>query len=159
MKLHRLIIAAAIAAAALLTTAPAHAREMSLGLNAGYASYNDGAYAAINFKIDLAKHVRLAQELGYAFRNEGKSAFLMSVDVDFPFRVAKGFNIYPLCGFTLNSWSYKGHDDNATRAGVDIGGGFDFYVTRNLKLNLQAKYSLMNDTDGAFVGAGIAYVF
>lgn len=153
---------AAVTAALILTAgafeASAEAGEKTLGIAAGFSSYNNGGYADIYFHYALAQHVRIAPEIGYGFRNEGKSLFELSVDAQFPFRVAKGFNLYPFAGITYNNWSY--HDDgHASRAGLDLGGGAEAYLTSNLKLNLQIKYSMMNDTSGAFINLGIGYVF
>lgn len=132
--------------------------EMSLGIAGGVATYNDGGYVKAFYQYTFAPHIRIAPEVGYVFRNQGKSAFEMSVDMHFPFRLAKGFDVYPLAGLTLNNWNYK-HSDSTTKVGADFGAGFDLYLTSNLKLNLQGKYSLMNDTDGGFFDMGIAYVF
>lgn len=143
---------------ALPTEANAKGGEKTLGIAGGFATYNDGGYTDIYFQYSFADHLRIAPELGYVFRNEGKSAFEMSVDMHFPFRVARGFAVYPLVGFTFNNWSY-GEDHHASRAGVDFGAGFDIYLTSNLKLNLQGKYSAMNDTGGGFINMGIGYVF
>ncbi|MBO4965728.1 MAG: hypothetical protein J6C81_05625 [Muribaculaceae bacterium] len=154
-------VSIALLACAFFTAVPsADARrgEKSVGINGGYASYNDGGYAALNFQYSFADHVRIAPEIGYVFRNKGCSAFEASIDMHFPFRLAKGVGIYPLTGLTLNDWNYR-DDGHATRLGVDFGAGFDFYLTSYLKLNAQAKYSLMNDTGGWFAGVGIGYVF
>lgn len=132
--------------------------EMTLGIAGGYATHNDGGYADIYFQYTVAPHVRIAPEVGYVFRNEGESAFVCSFDMQFPFRLAKGFNIYPLAGLTLNSWNPE-HHDNYTRVGADFGAGFDIYLTSNFKLNLQGKYSLMNDCSGGFFNMGFGYVF
>ena len=132
--------------------------EKTLGIAGGYASHNDGGYANMFFQYTFAPHVRLAPEIGYIFSNDDKSAFECSVDVHFPFRVARAFNLYPLTGLTLNSWTYK-HGGHCTHAGFDFGAGFDLYMTSSLKLTIQGKYSLMNDTSGAFIQMGIGYVF
>lgn len=132
--------------------------EMTLGVMGGFATYNNGGFMDAYFQYNIIDHVRIAPDLGYAFRNDGKSAFLLDVDVHFPFRLAKGFGIYPLVGFTFNNWSYY-NDGNASRAGANFGAGFDIYLTSYLKLTLQGKYSLMNDTGGGFFGMGIGYVF
>lgn len=147
-------------AAASICSVPAfaHAGEKTLGIAGGYASHNNGGEANIYFHYSFSQHVRIAPEIGYVFRNEGKSAFECSVDMHFPFRVARGFKVYPLTGVTLNNWSYE-HGGHITRGGLDFGGGFDLYLTSSLKLNLQGKYSLMNDTSGCFVQMGIGYVF
>lgn len=132
--------------------------EKTLGLAGGFATYNDGGYADIYFQYSFANHFRIAPEIGYIFRNDGISGFEMSVDMHFPFRIARGFGIYPLVGFTFNNWDYY-DDGHASRAGADFGAGFDIYLTSNLKLNLQGKYSVMNDTSGGFFNMGIGYVF
>lgn len=140
-------------------TATAAAKgEKTLGVAGGYASYNNGGQANVYFQYSFSSHVRLAPEIGYVFRNEHKSAFECSVDVHFPFRLARGFNVYPLTGLTLNNWTYE-HGKHLTRGGFDFGAGFDLYMTSSLKLNLQGKYSLMNDTSGCFLQMGIGYVF
>ncbi len=146
-------------ALALPTSAYSQVGEKTLGFAGGYASHNGGGYADLYFQYTFAPHLRLAPEIGYVFRNEGKSAFVCSVDLQFPFRIARGFNIYPLTGVTLNNWEYEHHDGHATRAGFDFGGGFDIYMTSQLKLNLQCKYSLMNDTGGCFLNMGIGCNF
>lgn len=153
------IVAAVCAVGMMFAAQPALAQrgEKALGLKGGFSTKNDGGVAAVYFHYTLHKHIRLAPEIGYMFRNNGMSGFECCVDVHFPFRMARGFNIYPLMGVTLNNWDWQ--SDSATRFGFDIGGGVDIYMTTNLKLTLQGKYSMMNDFGGGFFDAGIAYVF
>lgn len=154
-------LTAAVAFASLtLAPLPAHAErgEKTLGVAPGYASYNNSGTASLYFQYTCAEHVRIAPEIGYVFQHEGKSGFTCSADVQFPFRLARGFNVYPLAGITLNNWSYS-HGDHATRGGFDIGGGVDLYMTPQFKLNIQSKYSAMSDTGGCFVSLGLGYVF
>lgn len=161
MGIKRAIGLIAVAVAALFVVMPeaeAQRGEKTLGIAGGYATYNSGGYANLFFQYTFASHVRIAPEVGYIFRNEGKSGFEMSVDMHFPFRIARGFGAYPLAGVTFNSWKYSGAG-SANRVGLDFGAGFDIYLTTNLKLNVQGKYSLMNDTDGGFIDVGIGYVF
>lgn len=132
--------------------------EKTLGVSGGYATYNDGGYANVYFQYSFANHFRIAPEIGYVFRNDGKSAFEFSVDMHFPFKIARGFGVYPLVGFTFNNWEYQGAG-HASRAGADFGAGFDIYLTSYLKMSIQGKYSLMNDTGGGFFGFGMGYVF
>lgn len=141
------------------TSASAQKGEFTLGVNGGYATHNDGGYTNLFFQFTPINHVRLSPEIGYVFRNDGKSAFNLAVDVHFPFKLGKGVAVYPLVGFVFNSWDYGKHSDNLNRAGADFGAGFDFYLTNYLKLSLQGKYSLMNDVSGGFIGMGIGYVF
>lgn len=139
-------------------TANAQRGDKTLGVMGGFATYNDGGFMKAYFQYSVLDHIRIAPDIGYVFRNDGASAFLLDVDVQFPFRIARGFGIYPLVGFTFNNWSYE-HHDNESRAGGNIGAGFDINLTSYLKLTLEGKYSFMNDTGGAFFGMGIGYVF
>ncbi len=157
----KLLRTAGIAAIfALVATLPAAAQrgEKTLGIAGGFASYNNGGKASVFFQYSFSQRVRLAPEIGYVFRNEGKSGFIIDVDVHIPFRLAKGIGIYPLVGLAFNDWSYVG-DGHNSRVGFNFGGGLDFYMTSTLKLNVQGKYSAMNDTGGGFIQMGIGYVF
>lgn len=151
-------IALLVGVAAVPQEAYAQRGEKTLGVAGGFATYNNGGYANLYFQYSFADHVRIAPEIGYIFRNEGKSGFEMSVDMHFPFKIARGFGVYPLAGLTFNNWTYH-HDGHASRLGADFGAGFDIYLTSNLKLTLQGKYSLLNDTGGGFFDMGIGYVF
>ena len=163
MKKNRLSSAvAALALAVVAMFAPQQASaqtgEKTLGVAGGFATYNNGGYADIYFQYTFAPHFRIAPEVGYIFRAEGCSGFETSVDLHFPFRIARGFGIYPLAGLTFNNWTYKG-DGHLSRFGGDFGLGFDFYLTQNFKLSVQGKYSLLNDTGGGFFNVGFGYVF
>lgn len=133
--------------------------EKSLGVNGGYAGYNEGGYMSVSFNWEFANHFRLAPDIGYAFRNQGKSAFFFDIDMQFPFKLVRGFGIYPLAGLTVNNWHYSGTNSSTTRAGGNVGLGFDIYFTSYLKLNVQGKYSIMDDLSGCFIGMGVSYVF
>lgn len=132
--------------------------EKSLGISGGYATYNNSGFANLFFQYSFTDHIRLAPEVGYVFRNEDKSAFEISTDLHFPFRIAKAVNVYPLVGLTYQNWhNYSG--DNLSQFGGDFGGGFELYLTPNLKLNLEGKYSWLKRTSGGFFDLGVAYIF
>lgn len=152
------VVAAALCLLVASMPAAAQSGEKTLGVAGGFSTYNNGGYAGIYFQYSFADHIRLSPELGYVFRNKNVSAFAMSLDVQFPFRIARGFGVYPLAGLTYNNWSYQpgGH---LSRLGADVGAGLDFYMTSSFKLTLQGKYSMMNDTSGGFFNLGFGYVF
>ncbi len=157
----RKIISAIILILVALAT-PIHAQnlkgEKTLGVSGGYASYNNGAYTSIYFQYSFSRHFRIAPDIGYIFRHEGKSAFNLNIDAHVPFRLAKGFSIYPLAGFTFNNWNYIS-DKSTSRAGLNLGAGLDIYLTSFLKMTINGKYSFMNDTSGAFAGLSLGYMF
>lgn len=161
-KMKAKIICVAVALLGLMMINPievsAQKGEKTLGVSGGYATYNDGGYANLYFQYSFANHIRISNEIGYVFRNDAKSAFEFSIDMQFPFKIARGFGVYPLVGFTYNNWEIQG-SGHASRAGADFGAGFDIYLTSYLKMTIQGKYSVMNDTSGAFFGLGMGYVF
>ncbi|MCM1152763.1 MAG: porin family protein [Muribaculum sp.] len=139
-------------------TVSAQKGEMSLGIGGGYVTYNNSGYAKVFYQYSITDHLRLAPEVGYMFKNEGKTGVEISVDLQAPFRIVKGIKVYPLVGATMNNWNYTS-DGSITRFGGDIGAGFDFYMTPNLKIGLQGKYAIMKDASGWFADLGVAYVF
>lgn len=151
-------VAVAICLLGVTVSASAQRGEKTFGVAGGMATYNNGGYAGFYFQYSFSDHVRLAPELGYVFRNKNTSAFAMSLDVQFPFRVARGLGVYPLAGLTYNNWSFQ-DNGHASRLGADLGAGVDFYLTSSFKLTLQGKYSMMNDTSGGFIDLGFGYVF
>lgn len=158
--LKRFMMATAMLLASVCGVNVIHAQGIAtVGMAAGFATYNDGGYANVFLQIPVVQHVRVAPEIGYIFRNKGLSGFEASCDVQFPFLIARGFTIYPLMGLTYNYWKCQHSDASANRVGFDIGAGIDIMLAKNLKLIIQGKGSLMNDTGGGFFCAGIGYTF
>ena len=91
MKRIKLLAVAVIALIGALAPASAQAQrgEKTLGVMGGFATYNDGGFTDVYFQYSFANHFRLAPDLGYVFRNDGKSAFVLDVDLHFPFRIVK----------------------------------------------------------------------
>lgn len=166
-------MASALVAAASLICAPgaSAAHEKSMGVCGGFSSYNTGGYAKVYFDYSFHRHFRTSFSLGYSFRagkhytddtppelQGDRSAFLLDLDLHFPFRVAKAFYLYPFTGFCYNNWSYTTGTD-LSRAGGNFGLGAELVMTPNLKINIEGKYALMKDTSGFFAGIGFAYIF
>lgn len=154
-----LILTAILILASLAGTASAQKGEKCLGIAGGFASYNTSGFTDVYFQYSFSKHVRIAPEIGYIFRNNNKSGFQASIDMHFPVAIAKAVNIYPLAGITFNNWNYASDDNSVSRGGFDVGMGFDIYFTPHLKMTIQGKYSLMKDVHGAFAGVGLGYIF
>lgn len=132
--------------------------ENVLGVSGFYCSYNNCGGLGAYYQHSFSSHVRLQPEVGFVFSNKGRSAITISADMHFPFKIGGGIRVYPLVGLTYNNWHYT-NSDNVSRIGGDLGAGFDFYMTRRLKLNLQGKYSFMDKISGAFINFGIGYIF
>lgn len=136
----------------------AASHEKTVGIGGGFATYNHAGFGKLYFQYSFIPLVRIAPEIDYVFRHDNTTGFSVSVDCQFPFKIIPGFKFYPLAGITYNSWSPQDLP-HINQGGVDIGGGFDLYITHSLKFSLQGKYSLMKECSGAFFDLGIGYVF
>ncbi|MDE5976495.1 MAG: hypothetical protein K2G69_08095 [Muribaculaceae bacterium] len=151
-------ISLAIIIMSIPSDAKAGNHEKTLGIGGGFCTYNHAGYGKMFFQYSFIPLVRIAPEIGYVFPHNNISGFEASVDVQFPFRIVGGFKFYPLAGITMNNWSYK-ESPRVTRAGFDVGGGFDLYFTSSLKMSIQSKYSFVKETKGVYLDLGIGYVF
>lgn len=133
--------------------------EKMLGVKGGYATFNNSGYSAIVFQYSFAEHFRISPQASYIFSHNNISGFEFSIDMHFPFRVTKGIKLYPLAGVTFNNWIWQHPKTTENRFGLNVGGGADFYITNNLKISAQAKYSWLKNTDGGFFDIGIGYLF
>lgn len=132
--------------------------DMTLGLNGGFTNGNHSGYAGLYFRYSFAKHIRIQPSVEYVFKHKGQSAFDFNLDMQFPFRISKGFHVYPLGGMTFNTWDID-PGGTISHFGGNAGAGFDLNFTSTLKVSVEAKYSFMVSTPGVYIGAGIGYNF
>ncbi len=170
-----LIIGAVSAAALAFSTPSACAQiqkgEKSFGPKIGYVSHNKSAVAGLVFQYTFSQPLRISPEIGCAFRNNDEDAFLVDLNFHVPFGIvdSEKVAIYPLAGLAFNSWSRHGvkpdeADDvdvttHTNRFGANLGAGFDLRCSSTLRLNLEAKYTLIKSYSALYLTAGISYVF
>lgn len=142
--------------------------EKSFGPRVGFASRNTSASAGLVFEYSFSRHVRIAPQAGIIFRHKNLDALTIDIDVHFPMPFAGDrFAVYPLAGVNFTSWSRHGVSAETNkdvcahinRFGGNAGVGLEMKCSSTLKLNVEAKYTLMKTYPGAQVYAGIAYVF
>lgn len=159
---------AAAAIAAPCVNAELTPGEKSLGPKLGYISRNNSAVAGLVFQYALTPMVRISPEIGCAFRHRNSDALLVDVNVHVPFDIGgPKVALYPLAGLAFNSWTRHGvnlvDDVDVTthnnRLGLNIGAGFDLRCSSTLKLNIEAKYTLVKSYSSAIITAGISYIF
>jgi len=157
----------------LLATSGASAQlvqgEKSLGVKLGYVSENSSAVGSLAFQYNLTSRLRIAPEIGCAFRNNDKDALLIDLNLHVPFGLTESNNVllYPLAGISFNSWSshHKSPLDDAdvtshiNRFGFNLGAGFNLRCSETLQLSLEAKYTLIKSFSSTYVTAGISYLF
>lgn len=166
------LFAAFLAALLLLCANPAaaqlHKGEKSFGPRIGYVSRNHSVLAGLSFTLATATHVRLAPEAVIIFRHHNSDALGIAMNVQFPFAFEQSkFAAYPLVGIEYVSWGLHGIDPESAkdvtthvnRFGANAGGGLELRCNSTLKLNLEARYTLVRKYSTASVSLGINYVF
>lgn len=162
-----------MAAAAILassTFAPESGAETTVGVRAGYNTRSESPVAGLLFQYSFSDHVRIAPNADYYFRNNDLDALSISCNMEFPFALSSTGNaaLYPLAGLNYSSWNYhldktgEEFNDVSTRVGrlgLNVGAGFEYKVTRTLKLSVEAVANLMKSYSSGSFTASIAYVF
>ena len=169
-------------AAMMLMSIDAFAQEgtLAVGGHLGYASYDGYSPLGIGakFQYEFIENFRGEAEYNFWFakKEAGVSAGLMDVNLNlhYLFKIADKFNVYPLGGISLVATHGDGDSENAI--GFNVGGGAEYYIAPNLKVNADVKYfSAKKSKDITAFGstysfdvikangvqfmAGIAYVF
>jgi opacity protein-like surface antigen len=64
-----------------------------------------------------------------------------NANLHYVFNVAKNINLYPVGGITVvTTHGLPDGVDNITMVGANLGGGAEFFIAPQLKLNLELKY-------------------
>lgn len=156
------IVVAAIAVAALASSAQVHRGQKSVGLRGGYVTRNHSGMVGLGLTYALSSRVRLAPAVGYAYKHQGEDAFLFSLDAQYIVPLSSRVSVYPLAGVEFSSWNYPGTNDTSqrtTRLGMDVGAGAEYYATPSLRLSLEARYDWVRRFDTGLFMAGISFVF
>lgn len=150
-------------------SALAGGHNTTFGIEGGYNSRYDTPVAGIFFNYNFTDHFRLGADADIAFRSKNYDAFLLDVDAHFPFVKSSVVEFYPIAGVNFSTWSHhipaseiEDTDDVTTRTsnfGINLGAGVGFRVTQTLKINIQARYTLIEAKSGARITAGIGYIF
>lgn len=174
-------IAAALAATALsgglAARADQYSGEKTLGIRAGYNTYNNRPLAGAQFSYRFNRLLKLSPAVEYVFRNDGRDALMIDLNMDFVFPLAQGrCDIYPLAGINFSSWNFHKLDaihaspenhlsstnDVSTRVsrfGLNAGAGFGVNISGSLRLSATATYTFIKEFHGANITAGIHYRF
>ena len=169
-----------IAAMMLLSVGAFAQGKFAVGANAGVALYGDdynpfGVGAKLQYEFVESFRAEVAYNYWFAKEEAGVKAGVMDIDLNLHYLipVSEGLNVYPIVGANL-AFTH-GDGDSESIFGFQGGFGIEYYLSDNVKLNLDAKYQYNKKTvdidimgyktsidmkfDGPVIQAGIAYVF
>ena len=134
------------------------------GVHLSYGTEIESFGIGLKYQYNITDNIRLEPSMNYFFENNGIDQFDINANAHYLFPMASNVRIYPLAGLTFARWSFPQliggkFSNDATRLGINIGGGAEMDITDKLMLNFELKYQLVNDFDQAIFNLGIAYMF
>ena len=167
-------------AAMMLMSMGAFAQEagrMAIGANAayGFASNYKTFGLGAKFQYCITDDFRAEASGTYFFKKDFTSAWDANLTLQYLIPITEGLYVYPLLGPTVfgikvdipdfsfdfgdEVYHIEGGSGSETRFGVNAGGGIEYFVTENFKINAEAKYQYTKDSDWPVISIGAAYVF
>jgi outer membrane protein X len=134
------------------------------GVHLSYGTEIESFGIGIKYQYNITDNIRLEPSMNYFFENNGIDQFDINANAHYLFPMASNVRIYPLAGLTFARWSFPQliggkFSNDATRLGINFGGGAEMDITDKLMLNFELKYQFVNDFDQAIFNFGIAYMF
>ena len=134
------------------------------GVHFSYGTEIESFGIGLKYQYNITDNIRLEPSMNYFFENNGIDQFDINANAHYLFPMASNVRVYPLAGLTFARWSFPQliggkFSNDATRLGINFGGGAEMDITDKLMLNFELKYQLVNDFDQAIFNLGIAYMF
>ena len=134
------------------------------GVHLTYGTEIESFGIGVKYQYNITDNIRLEPSMNYFFENNGVDQFDLNANVHYLFPMASNVRVYPLAGLTFARWSFPQliggkFSNDATRLGINFGGGAEMDITDKLMLNFELKYQFVNDFDQAIFNFGIAYMF
>lgn len=152
-------------------TAYADKGEIGVGVNANYGTHIDNFGFGAKLQYGLSTALRSELSVNAFFQKNYAKNLDFNLNFHYVIPLGASVRFYPLAGLTLTRWSvdYDGKSGwdptdwsiswNATRFGVNMGGGVEFDLLPNVVLNVEGKYQIVSDFDQAVISAGVAVRF
>lgn len=140
-------------------SASAQKGEMAAGVNLLYGTEINSVGLGAKFQYGILDHLRGEASFNYYFQNKGFRMWDLNANAHYLFDITEKFRAYPLAGLTVVNKSYADVDDSITRFGLNLGGGCDYNINENWRVNAEFKYSIVSTIDQAVFSVGAVYKF
>ena len=155
-----------VCAAVMSLSASAQAGDKALGAQLLFGSKTNNIGLGVKGQYYFTDQIRGEASFDYFLKNQGISMWDINANVHYLFDVADKFKVYPLAGLGYTNWSYKYEYAGAPvvegsdgRLAVNLGGGVEYELTKNLNVNAEAKYQIISNYNQLVLGVGVAYKF
>lgn len=142
--------------------------QLVYGTGDGLSNFGLGA----KFQWNVIDNLRLEPSFNYFFEKDMVNMWDLSANAHYQFSLSDSFVAYPLAGISVMGvsvdvpkfdlgygYSVGGGSASDTEIGFNIGGGVDYNVTKNIAINLEAKYKIGGDWSRLVIAAGAVYKF
>ena len=155
-----------VCAAVMSLSASAQAGDKALGAQLLFGSKTNNIGLGVKGQYYFTDQIRGEASFDYFLKNQGVSMWDINANVHYLFDVADKFKVYPVAGLGYTNWSYKYEYAGAPvvegsdgRLAVNLGGGAEYELTKNLNVNAEAKYQIISNYNQLLLGVGVAYKF
>lgn len=155
------------------------AGKMAVGVNAAYgmaSNYKTFGFGG-KFQYSITNEWRAEASGTYFLKKDNVSAWDANLNVHYVIPISEGIYVYPLAGLTI--FGIKADFDlpagaaaaaaaagyaidesySETRVGFNAGGGIEYFLSEQFKINAEVKYQYTKDSDWPVISIGAAYVF
>ena len=155
-----------VCAAVMSLSASAQAGDKALGAQLVFGSETNNIGLGVKGQYYFTDQLRGEASVDYFFKNKGVSMWDINANVHYLIDVADKFKVYPLAGLGYTNWSYKYEfpglpvvEGSDGRLAVNLGGGAEYELTKDLSVNAELKYQIINNYNQLVLGVGVAYKF
>ena len=155
-----------VCAAVMSLSASAQAGDKALGAQLVFGSETNSIGLGVKGQYYFTDKLRGEASVDYFFKNKGVSMWDINANVHYLFNVANKVKVYPLAGLGYINWSYKYEFEGLPvvegtdgRLAVNLGGGAEYELTKNLSVNAELKYQIISNYNQLVLGVGVAYKF
>ncbi|WP_456098107.1 outer membrane protein [Prevotella histicola] len=155
-----------VCAAVMSLSASAQAGDKALGAQLVFGSETNSIGLGVKGQYYFTDQLRGEASVDYFFKNKGVSMWDINANVHYLFNVANKVNVYPLAGIGYTNWSYKYEfpdlpvvEGSDGRLAVNLGGGAEYELTKNLSVNAELKYQIISNYSQLVLGVGVACKF
>ena len=155
-----------VCAAVMSLSASAQAGDKALGAQLVFGSETNSIGLGVKGQYYFTDQLRGEASVDYFFKNKGVSMWDINANVHYLFNVANKVKVYPLAGIGYTNWSYKYEfpglpvvEGSDGRLAVNLGGGAEYELTKNLSVNAELKYQIISNYSQLVLGVGVAYKF
>lgn len=155
-----------VCAAVMSLSASAQAGDKALGAQLVFGSETNNIGLGVKGQYYFTDQLRGEASVDYFFKNKGVSMWDINANVHYLIDVADKFKVYPLAGLGYTNWSYKYEfpglpvvEGSDGRLAINLGGGAEYELTKDLSVNAELKYQIINNYNQLVLGVGVAYKF